>query len=152
MPLVKRSDLPALLRRLRRRRKIIVFTNGVFDLLHRGHVEYLAKARAEGDLLIVGLNRDSSVRKLKGPGRPIQSDNDRAIILLALRSVDYVVLFGEATPERVISEIKPDVLVKGADYALKDIVGAKLVKSCGGKVVRVRLTRGRSSSKLLTRL
>lgn len=152
MPLVKRSDLPALLRRLRRRRKIIVFTNGVFDLLHRGHVEYLAKARAEGDLLIVGLNRDSSVRKLKGPGRPIQSENDRAIILLALRSVDYVVLFGEATPERVISEIKPDVLVKGADYALKDIVGAKLVKSCGGKVVRVRLTRGRSSSKLLTRL
>lgn len=152
MPLVKRSNLPALLRRLRRRRKIIVFTNGVFDLLHRGHVEYLAKARAEGDLLIVGLNRDSSVRKLKGPGRPIQSENDRAIILLALRSVDYVVLFGEATPERVISEIKPDVLVKGADYALKDIVGAKLVKSCGGKVVRVRLTRGRSSSKLLTRL
>lgn len=152
MPLVKRLDLPALLRRLRRRRKIIVFTNGVFDLLHRGHVEYLAKARAEGDLLIVGLNRDSSVRKLKGPGRPIQSDNDRAIILLALRSVDYVVLFGEATPERVISEIKPDVLVKGADYALKDIVGAKLVKSCGGKVVRVRLSRGRSSSKLLTRL
>lgn len=152
MPLVKRSDLPALLRRLRRRRKIIVFTNGVFDLLHRGHVEYLAKARAEGDLLIVGLNRDSSVRKLKGPGRPIQSENDRAIILLALRSVDYVVLFGEATPERVISEIKPDVLVKGADYAQKDIVGAKLVKSCGGKVVRVRLTRGRSSSKLLTRL
>lgn len=152
MPLVKRSDLPALLRRLRRRRKIIVFTNGVFDLLHRGHVEYLAKARAEGDLLIVGLNKDSSVRKLKGSGRPIQSDNDRAIILLALRSVDYVVLFGEATPERVISEIKPDVLVKGADYALKDIVGAKLVKSCGGKVVRVRLTRGRSSSKLLTRL
>ena len=152
MPLVKRSDLPALLRRLRRRRKKIVFTNGVFDLLHRGHVEYLAKARAEGDLLIVGLNRDSSVRKLKGPGRPIQSENDRAIILLALRSVDYVVLFGEATPERVISEIKPDVLVKGADYTLKDIVGAKVVKSCGGKVVRVRLSRGRSSSKLLTRL
>lgn len=152
MSLVKRSDLPALLRRLRRRRKKIVFTNGVFDLLHRGHVEYLAKARAEGDLLIVGVNRDSSVRKLKGPGRPIQSENDRAIILLALRSVDFVVLFGEATPERVISEIEPDVLVKGADYALKDIVGAKLVKACGGRVVRVRLTRGRSSSKLLTRL
>ena len=152
MPLVRRSDLPSLVRRLRRRRKRIVFTNGVFDLLHLGHVEYLAKARKKGDLLIVGLNRDRSVRKLKGPGRPIQSDNDRAAILLALRSVDYVVLFGESTPDKVIGEIEPDVLVKGADYLLKDIVGAKLVKSYGGEVVRVKLTRNRSSSKLLSRL
>jgi len=121
-------------------------------VLHRGHVEYLACARAEGDILIVGLNRDSSVRRLKGPKRPVQNERDRAVILCALRSVDYVVLFGEDTPEKLITEIRPDILVKGADYALKEIVGASLVQSYGGKVIRVKLTKGRSSSKILSRL
>ena len=133
-------------RDLRRTRKKIVFTNGVFDILHRGHVEYLAKARDYGDLLIVGLNADSSTRRLKGPQRPIQSQVDRAAILLALRAVDYVVIFSEDTPERLIEIIRPDVLVKGSDYRPKEIVGGMFVKSYGGKVRRVRLTPGRSTT------
>ena len=136
----------------RRDGKKVVFTNGVFDILHRGHVEYLAKARSFGDLLIVGLNSDVSVRRIKGPKRPVQSQADRAAILLALRSVDYVVYFSEDTPEKLISIVRPDILVKGADYARHEIVGAKLVHSYGGKVRRVRLRTGRSTSGILSRL
>jgi rfaE bifunctional protein nucleotidyltransferase chain/domain len=147
--LITRRNLPSLVRRLRRQRKRIVFTNGVFDVLHRGHVDYLAKARSFGDVLIVGLNNDRSVRRLKGPTRPVQRQADRAAILLALRSVDFVVLFGEETPDKLIQEVRPDVLVKGADYRLSEIVGAHFVKSCGGLVRTVPLTRGRSTSRLL---
>lgn len=149
---VSRKNLPALLRRLRRESKTVVFTNGVFDILHRGHVEYLARAKSLGDVLIVGLNSDASVRRLKGKNRPIQKQADRAVILLALEAVDYVVVFGEVTPERVIRLIKPDVLAKGADYKISEIVGAEFVKSYGGKVKRVRLTRGRSTSGILKKL
>jgi len=146
--LVARHRLAELVRGLRRRRKRIVFTNGVFDLLHRGHVTYLARARSFGDVLIVGLNSDRSVRRLKGVGRPLQTQRDRAEILLALRAVDHVVVFGEDTPARLIAAIRPDVLVKGADYRVSEIVGAELVQSYGGAVRRVRLTPGRSTSRL----
>lgn len=150
--LIARRDVPALMRRLRRRGLTVVFTNGVFDILHRGHIDYLARARALGDVLIVGVNTDASVRRLKGKSRPVQSQRDRAAILLALRAVDYVVLFGEETPQKLIEQLQPDVLVKGADYRKKDIVGADFVTSHGGQVRRIPLTRGRSSSSILRKL
>jgi D-beta-D-heptose 7-phosphate kinase/D-beta-D-heptose 1-phosphate adenosyltransferase len=147
--LIARKDAVALGRRLRRRRQKIVFTNGVFDLLHRGHVDYLAKARSYGDLLVVGLNSDKSVRQLKGKSRPLQAQADRAAILLALRAVDYVIIFGEATPDKLIRQLQPGVLVKGADYKLTEIVGADFMKQTGGVVRRVRLTPNRSTSRLI---
>jgi len=150
--LIARKDITALADRLRRGRKNIVFTNGVFDVLHRGHVSYLTKARSFGDCLIIGLNSDKSVRRLKGKSRPLQPQRDRAAILLALRVVDYVVIFGEETPDKLIKQIKPDVLVKGADYKISEIVGAEFVKSIGGSVRRVRLTSGKSSSRLIRKL
>jgi len=130
----------------------IVFTNGVFDIIHRGHIEYLSKAKAAGDFLIVGVNTDKSVKKIKGPHRPIQNQNDRATIVATLKPVDLVVLFDESTPENLIRFIKPDVLVKGADYKISQIVGADFVKSYGGVVKRIRLTSGRSTSRILRRL
>jgi len=146
--------LPRLLRILRRSRgrKRIVFTNGVFDLLHVGHARYLAAARRSGDLLVVGLNADCSVRRIKGPRRPIVPERERAEILGALRSVDHVVLFRDDTPERLIRAIRPDVLVKGADWKPGQIVGADFVKRNGGRVVRIRLARGRSTTALVRRI
>ncbi len=148
--IVARKLLPDVLKRNSGRR--IVFTNGVFDILHAGHVEYLAKAKALGDILIVGLNRDSSVRRLKGPNRPLQRESDRAIIVAALKAVDYVVMFAEDTPEKLIKEICPDVLVKGADYAIAEIVGADFVLANGGEVKRIPLKKGRSSSSVIERM
>lgn len=150
--LIPRTRVTALAARLRRQGRRIVFTNGVFDILHRGHVEYLTLARSFGDLLIVGLNTDRSVRRLKGPSRPIQPERDRAAVLLGLRAVDYVTLFGEDTPDKLIRLIQPDVLVKGADYREDEIVGAAFVKGYGGQVKRVRLTPGRSTSSIVKRL
>ena len=150
--LVPGKNAAGLGRRLRRQKKKIVFTNGVFDILHRGHVDYLIKAKSYGAVLIVGLNSDRSARSLKGPRRPLQNQRDRAAILLALEAVDYVVFFGEDTPEKLIRQIRPDVLVKGADYELTEIAGAEFVKSCGGRVSRVRLVRGKSSSRLIRAL
>lgn len=150
--LIARNKIADFAMRIRRQKKKIVFTNGVFDILHRGHVDYLAKARSFGDLLIVGLNSDRSVRRLKGTGRPLQKQTDRAAILLALESVDYVVIFGEETPDKLIRQVKPDVLVKGADYAISEIVGADFVKSNGGVVKRVSLTKGRSTSGIVKRV
>lgn len=152
MRLVPRKDAENLGRRLRRQKKTVVFTNGVFDLLHRGHVEYLQEARSLGDVLVVGLNSDASVRRLKGKTRPLQKQADRAAILLALRSVDYVVIFGEDTPEKLIREINPHVLAKGADYKVSEIVGADYVKANGGKVHRIRIRKGRSSSALINKI
>ncbi len=149
--LVPRTRVAAWAERVRRSGKRIVFTNGVFDILHRGHVDYLQRARSFGDLLIVGLNSDASVRRLKGPSRPIQAQRDRAFVLLGLRAVDHVVLFNEDTPEKLIRLIRPSVLVKGADYAESEIVGATFVRSYGGSVRRVRLTKGRSTSAILAR-
>ena len=150
--LIPRADIARLTARLRRAGKKIVFTNGVFDILHRGHVEYLSKAKSFGDILIVGLNNDTSVRRIKGGRHPIQSQKDRAIILLALEAVDYVVLFGEDTPGKLIRQIRPDVLVKGADYKISEIVGSDFVRSYGGKVRRVKLTKGRSASAIIRKL
>ena len=147
--IIPRKDIERVAKRWHRGRKKIVFTNGVFDIMHRGHVEYLQKAKKLGDLLVVGLNSDASVRRLKGKDRPLQKQQDRAIILLALEAVDFVVIFSEETPLKLIGQIRPDVLVKGADYTVSSIVGAEFVQSYGGKVNRIRLTRGRSSSKLI---
>ena len=127
----------------------VVFTNGCFDLLHAGHVRYLEAARAEGDLLIVGLNSDASVRRLKGPGRPLNPAADRAEVLAGLQAVDAVVFFEEDTPAELIAELVPEVLVKGADWAEGEIVGADTVESQGGKVVRIPLLEGRSTSQLI---
>ncbi len=146
---IPRNSLPKLLAKIRRQKKRIVFTNGVFDIIHRGHVEYLSLAKSYGDILIVGLNSDASVKRLKGPKRPLQKQNDRAIILSAIKPVDYVVLFGEDTPLKLIKEIKPDILAKGADYKTAEIVGADFVKENGGRVKRIRLTRGKSSTKII---
>jgi D-beta-D-heptose 7-phosphate kinase/D-beta-D-heptose 1-phosphate adenosyltransferase len=130
----------------------LAFTNGVFDLLHRGHVESLRAARAHGDRLIVGLNSDESTRRLKGPERPYQSQEDRATLLASLRFVDAVTVFDEDTPESLIRDLSPDVLVKGADYAEEQIAGARHVRDSGGHVVLVELEEGLSSTGLVDRI
>ncbi len=134
---------------LREQGKKVVFTNGVFDLLHRGHVDYLAAARQYGDCLIVGINDDASVRRLKGEKRPIVPQQDRCAIIAALRAVDHVILFSEDTPENLIRALRPDVLVKGADYQIHEIVGHDIVQSYGGSVERIRLTQGRATTNLI---
>ena len=133
----------------RARGQRIVFTNGCFDLLHVGHVTLLALARRQGDRLVVGLNTDRSVRALKGETRPVVTQGDRAQVLAGLASVDAVVLFDEDTPLRLIESLRPDVLVKGGDYIESQVVGADLVKSCGGKIVLVPLIEGRSTTSLI---
>ena len=131
----------------------VVFTNGVFDLVHPGHVELLERARQEGSCLIVGLNSDASVRRLKkGIDRPLVSQDARARVIAALEAVSCVVLFDETTPLELISELNPDVLVKGSDYARDEIVGADLVEQGGGRVVRIQLVEGFSTTKLVERL
>ena len=130
----------------------IVFTNGVYDLLHRGHVEYLEDARALGDRLVVGVNGDASVRRLKGPERPILDQHDRATLIGALACVDLVVVFDDDTPQRLIEAVAPDVLCKGADYALDQIVGREFVEARGGRVERIALREGLSTSALVERI
>jgi len=137
---------------LRRTGHRLVFTNGCFDLLHRGHVEYLAEARAMGDALVVAVNDDDSVRRLKGPGRPLVPAVDRAQVLAALQVVDRVVLFAEDTPAELIAELLPDVLVKGGDYQLAEIVGRDVVEAAGGQVRRIPFRPGYSTSELIARL
>ncbi|MFQ5465907.1 MAG: D-glycero-beta-D-manno-heptose 1-phosphate adenylyltransferase [Thermodesulfobacteriota bacterium] len=137
---------------LRKKGRRIVFTNGCFDIIHAGHVRYLTRARALGDVLVVGLNSDSSVRSVKGPSRPIVPEKERAEVLAALAPVDYVVLFSEPTPLRLIEAIAPDVLVKGSDWAAGEIVGAEAVKKRGGRVARVRLVKGRSTTNIIKRI
>lgn len=151
----KIKNIPALKQaviRLKKQRKSIVFTNGCFDILHYGHVKYLEEARAKGDILIVGVNSDASVRKIKGRFRPVVSELDRLRILAALESVDYVILFKEPTPLNLILNIRPDVLVKGADWDTKDIVGSKILKSYGGKVLTIPFIKNRSTSKLIKQI
>lgn len=130
-----------------------MFTNGVFDLLHTGHIALLEAARAAGDALVVGVNTDASVRRLgKGPDRPLVPEGERARVLAALAAVDCVVLFGEDTPLSLIERLRPDVLVKGADYAPETIVGAAEVEGWGGRVVRVPLIEGKSTTDLVRKL
>jgi len=130
----------------------IVFTNGVFDLLHRGHVEYLEEARALGDRLVVGVNTDASVRRLKGPSRPIVGEEDRLALVRALACVDLALPFDEDTPLELIRALQPDVLVKGADYAPADIVGREVVEARGGRVTTIALREGLSTSELVRRI
>lgn len=129
--------------------KEVVFTNGCFDIIHRGHVEYLAKAANKGDVLIIGLNTDASVRKLKGENRPVQDEDSRALILSALRFVDHVIMFDEDTPYDLINELQPDILVKGADYNEKDIVGYDIVTKNGGRVETIEFVDGFSTTNIL---
>ncbi len=136
----------------RRRGHRIVFTNGVFDLLHPGHVRYLQQARALGDLLVVAINTDRSVRTNKGPERPITPELERAEVLAALACVDAVTIFDEATPFAVISEIQPDVLVKGADWAPDAIVGRDVVEARGGRVVRIPVEHGHSTTSIVAKI
>ena len=136
----------------RPRSRRLVFTNGCFDLLHRGHVEYLAAARALGDVLVVGLNTDASVARLKGPHRPYMPLEDRAAVLAALASVDVVTPFGSDTPRQLIAALLPDVLVKGGDYTVEEMVGRDEVLAVGGEVVLVRYLQGRSTSELARRI
>ena len=137
---------------LKRQGKKVVFTNGCFDILHVGHVRYLSKARKMGDLLIVGLNTDRSVRAIKGEKRPIVSEKERAEVLAALGIVDYIVLFDEPAPLRLITALKPDILVKGADWSKDEIVGRDVVEKGGGKVVRIPLVPGSSSTNVIEKI
>jgi rfaE bifunctional protein nucleotidyltransferase chain/domain len=130
----------------------VVFTNGVFDILHRGHVEYLAEARSLGQVLILGLNSDESAHRLKGPGRPIMKQEDRAVVLAALEAVSAVVIFNQDTPRELINYLKPDILVKGGDYRMEDIVGNREVRSWGGEVKVIPFRTGFSTTEFLKRV
>ena len=130
----------------------IVFTNGCFDVLHFGHVHYLLQAKELGDILVIGLNSDDSVRRLKGPTRPINGEKERAFVLAALACVDYVVLFGEDTPKELIETVRPDVLVKGGDYDISTIVGADFVQRNGGTVTTIPFVEGFSSTRIIEQL
>ena len=146
------QELQALRAEYRRSGKAVVFTNGCFDILHAGHVRYLAEARAQGDVLIVGLNSDASVRALKGDARPVNPAPDRAEVVAALRSVDHVVVFDEATAEELVRQLRPDVYVKGGDYSLETLPEAAIVASYGGRTALVPLVPGRSTTRVIQRL
>ena len=149
--LLSRSDLAGRFGRPRSMR--VVFTNGVFDLLHRGHVAYLQAARTLGDALVVGINSDASARRLeKGPGRPLNAQADRAFVVAALECVDAVCLFDEDTPRALVAELLPDVLVKGGDYRLADVVGRAEVEAAGGRVTLIPFLDGYSTSSLVARI
>lgn len=137
--------------RLHNEEKKLVFTNGCFDILHRGHTQYLAFARAQGDALVVGLNSDASVRRAKGPTRPVNAEQDRAFVLGSLRAVDYIVIFDEDEPRDLISQILPDVLVKGKDWA-HYVSGRDIVEAHGGKVVLADMVEGKSTTATIERL
>lgn len=132
--------------------KKIVFTNGCFDLLHYGHVKYLQDAKQKGDILVVAINRDASIKRIKGIKRPVVNEKDRAYIIAALESVDYVVLFKEDTPLNLIKSLKPDILVKGADWDIGNIVGADFVKSYGARVSAINLAKGRSTTRIIKKI
>ena len=140
-----RRALKGIIAKLKRKGKTIVFTNGCFDIVHAGHIKLFEKARAQGDALVVAINSDRSLKKLKGPKRPLVSQANRARVISALECVDYVAVFGEPTPAEIISELKPDILVKGGDYEIREIVGREDVR----KVVRVPLLKGQSTSGLI---
>ena len=151
----KLCDIDELVRELGDRRRggqRVAFTNGCFDILHAGHVQYLQDARSQADVLIVAINSDESVRALKGPGRPVNGIESRAIILGALQCVDYLVVFDEPTPMRLIERIRPDVLVKGADYQRHEVVGAEFVESYGGRVHLAPLREGDSTTEFIRKI
>jgi D-glycero-beta-D-manno-heptose 1-phosphate adenylyltransferase len=148
-------ELPELERQLsiwRFFQKKIVFTNGCFDILHLGHIDYLSKAKDLGHILLIGLNTDESVEKIKGEHRPINNQNSRALFLTSFRFVNGVILFNETTPLNLITAIKPDILVKGSDYSVKDIVGADIVKQNGGQIITIDYLEGYSTSTLIEKI
>jgi len=150
--ILSRRALLRTVRSLKRRRKKVVFTNGCFELIHVGHLRVLRKAKALGDVLVVAINSDASVRKLKGRFRPIITANERAEVLASLEPVDFVTVFAELTPQRIISEIKPDVLVKGGDWGKDEIVGRDIVEATKGRVVRIPLIRGHSTTRIIQKI
>jgi len=150
--IVTRRPLAALVRQLRRRGQQVVFANGCFDLLHVGHVSLLEQAKQAGDILIVGINSDRSVRSLKGPARPILPERERALLVASLGCVDFVTVFDEPTPYALISALKPTILVKGADWKADQIVGRDVVEREGGRVVRIRLVEGHSTTRLIGKI
>jgi len=155
LPRTKIISLPGLKRKVRRLKqngKRIVFTNGCFDILHYGHVKYLQDARNQGDYLVVAVNSDSSIKKIKAKNRPVITQSDRLKTVAALASVDFVVLFNEDNPLRLIKALKPDILIKGADWSKQKIIGADFVASYGGKVLTVNLVKGRSTSALIKKI
>lgn len=137
---------------IKAKNKKIVFSNGCFDIIHRGHIEYLAKASNFGDITIVGLNSDQSVKKLKGKNRPVQNQDTRALILAAFSFIDFVVIFNEDTPYNLIKLIKPDFLIKGADYKPEEIVGFNILQSYGGQVKTIELTKGHSTTNIIDKI
>lgn len=152
MKIIKREFLTGIVNKEKAAKKTLVFTNGCFDILHAGHVRYLSKAKDLGDILIVGLNSDKSVTDLKGEGRPINPEEDRAEVLAALAAVDYVVIFADATAEGLAADILPDIYVKGGDYTLEDLPEAKIVAENGGRTVIVPEVPGRSSSNIIKKI
>ena len=146
------AEAVAFVDHLRHSGKEVVFTNGVFDLLHPGHVRYLQAARGEGDALIVAINSDRSVQAIKGPSRPVNRENERAEVVGGLKCVDAVVIFDEEDPQQIVTRLQPDVLVKGADWALDDIIGREAVEVRGGRVVRIPVAEGYSTSAIIRRI
>jgi rfaE bifunctional protein nucleotidyltransferase chain/domain len=144
-----REELKTLRKKFKEDGKKVVFTNGVFDIIHSGHIDYLTKAKALGDILFVGLNSDVSVKKIKGEKRPILNETERALILSNLKPVDYVTLFDEETPAKLIKELIPDVLVKGADWPVDKIVGSEVVLANGGEVKNIEFVNHQSTSKII---
>lgn len=149
---VNLEELKKIRKILREQKKKVVFTNGCFDIIHRGHIEYLLKAKTLGDVLIVGLNTDDSMHRIKGEKRPIVSEDDRAFIVAHLAPVDYVCPFGEDTPLEIISALVPDVLIKGADWNVNDIVGKDIVEKSGGKVITIEYVSGQSTTNIIERI
>ena len=147
--ILNRESLEEKLNLWRKEGKTIVFSNGCFDILHRGHVEYLSKAADLGDILIIGLNTDASVKRIKGPSRPVNDEKARAVVLAALEFVDAIIFFEEDTPYNLIKNVQPDVLVKGKDYKAEDIVGYDIVTNKGGKVETIELVEGFSTTNIL---
>jgi len=149
---VSRAELTQIREKLKREGKKVVFTNGCFDIVHRGHVDYLTKAKALGDVLLVGMNTDASVKRLKGPARPVVCQDDRAFVLSAFGAVDYVCLFEEDTPQELIRAVIPDVLVKGSDWAVDSIVGKDIVEAAGGTVQTIEFVPNRSTTDIIKKI
>ncbi|MBC8382242.1 MAG: D-glycero-beta-D-manno-heptose 1-phosphate adenylyltransferase [Candidatus Cloacimonetes bacterium] len=147
-----RQEIAKIAQKLHDTDRKIVFTNGCFDIIHRGHIEYLNKAKKLGDILIIGLNSDDSVRRLKGVNRPINYEQDRAVVLDNLKQVDYVCIFDEDTPYELIKIIQPDILVKGGDWAVRDIVGSDIVLALGGEVKSMHFIEGKSTTDIIEKI
>jgi rfaE bifunctional protein nucleotidyltransferase chain/domain len=147
-----RNDLVKVREELKKAGKRVVFTNGCFDIIHRGHVDYLAKARELGDALVIGVNTDASVKRLKGPDRPIVQEDDRAVVLAALEVVDFVCLFDEDTPYELIRALVPDILVKGGDWSVGNIVGKDIVEAAGGAVHSIQFLPNRSTTNIIQKI